>query len=98
VLIKDDRSSKDLLGIGISTSRICKTRWVSSGRMPLPSAPSTILISRFPILFEENFITTELYKNSPFRVVMDTTRPQLKNVKFNVFMLSTHALSFGGAN
>ncbi|HML83621.1 MAG TPA: Wzz/FepE/Etk N-terminal domain-containing protein, partial [Bacteroidales bacterium] len=37
---------------------------------------------------EDNFITTELYKKSPFTIVMDTSHPQPVNIKMQVTILN----------
>jgi len=53
-------------------------------------AERTIESLNFEISYfeEDNFITRELYKSSPFRVEMDTTVAQPRNIKFNLFILS----------
>jgi tyrosine-protein kinase Etk/Wzc len=88
VLVKDDRSSKDLIGIGIYDMQNLQNEIGILSSYSL--AERTINNLNFEITYqlEENFITTELYDKTPFIVEMDTNTPQLQNVKFTVLILS----------
>lgn len=66
VLVKDDRSSKDLIGIGIYDMQNLQNEIGILSSYSL--AERTINNLNFEITYqlEENFITTELYDKTPF--------------------------------
>jgi len=89
VLIKDDRSSQNLIGIGIMNNQ--QNLENEMGIINSYSlAERTINNLDFEISYfeEDNFISKELYKSSPIRVVMVKDHVQPKNIKFNVNILN----------
>ncbi|MDY0335132.1 MAG: hypothetical protein RBR47_09245, partial [Bacteroidales bacterium] len=92
VLIKDDKAGQNLIGIGIGNSQQNlenEMGIINSYAL----AARTINNLNFEVSYykEDNFITSELYKSSPFEVVMDTAHVQPINVKFSIIIQSNSA-------
>ncbi len=92
VLIKDDRSSMDaqsLMGFGFRgnqqnvNNEIGKLQSYTLVNMAVRELD--LGVSYFQ---EDNFITTELYKDCPFKIVIDSAFPQPINIKFKLSILS----------
>lgn len=92
VLIKDDKAGQNLIGLGIVNNQQNlqnEMGVINSYAM----ASRTIDNLNFEVSYfkEDNFITSELYKTSPFEVIMDTAHVQPTNVKFSISILSNSA-------
>ncbi|MEI6748910.1 MAG: Wzz/FepE/Etk N-terminal domain-containing protein, partial [Bacteroidota bacterium] len=98
VLIKDEKKGmidpQSLMGlgsmannqnlqneIGVLKSRTLVTRTIKS---------LDFMVSYYE---ENNFVTTEIYKDAPFTVLMDTGHIQPSNLKFNIVLLANNEFS-----
>ena len=97
VLIKDDRSSPDaqaMMGFGFRNSQQNVENEI--GKLQSYTLVNTAVRELDLSVFyfkEDNFITTELYKNSPFKVVFDSAFAQPINLKFKFSILSNNEFS-----
>ena len=92
VLIKDDKSSPDaqaLMGFGFGNNQQNLENEIGKLQSyTLVNAAVRELDLGISYFQEENFITSELYKDSPFIVLFDSSYPQAINVKFKMDILS----------
>ncbi len=92
VLVKDDKSSPDaqaLMGFGFGNSQQNLENEIGILQSySLVNAAVRELDLGISYFQEENFITSELYKDSPFVVLFDSSFPQAINVKFKLDILS----------
>jgi len=92
ILIKDDRGNMDaqtLMGFGFSNSQQNVENEIGKLQSyTLVNAAVRELDLAVAYFQEENFVTSELYGNCPFKVVIDSSFPQPVNIKFKLKILS----------
>ena len=92
VLIQDEKNAMDaqsLIGLGMFGGQ--KNLENEIGILQSYTlATSTIKMLDFDVSYfiEENFISKELYEDSPFTVIFDTNYPQPVNLRFKLTILS----------
>nr|MBC8488976.1 hypothetical protein [Bacteroidota bacterium] len=92
VLVKEDNSAPDaqaLLGFGFrgNQQNVVNEIWKLKSYTLVNQAVRELNME-LSYFKEDNFITSELYKDSPFKVVFDTLHLQPVNVKFKLSILS----------
>ncbi|MCD4736213.1 MAG: hypothetical protein K8R53_09235, partial [Bacteroidales bacterium] len=92
ILIKNDRSGVDsqtLIGFGFNNNSQNISNEVGILKsFSIVNKAVRALNLRVSYFLEENFITKELYKNSPFTIDIDTFQLQPVNLKFKITILS----------
>ncbi|MCO5265784.1 MAG: Wzz/FepE/Etk N-terminal domain-containing protein [Lentimicrobium sp.] len=91
VLIKDDKSSFDpqaLLGLGnVKNAQVLENEIGVLKSRSLVTRAIQALNFNISYFEEDNFLTKEIYKDSPFTVVFDTAYPQPAGLRFNLIIL-----------
>jgi tyrosine-protein kinase Etk/Wzc len=92
ILVQSDKSLLDpasALGIGISNNQYTIQNEIAIIKtLPLTRRAIKKLPFQVSYFENENFYQHELYKSSPFRIVFDSTFPQIVNVEFKLKFLS----------
>ena len=97
VLIKEDKSTmdaQDLMGFGFRGSKQNTENEIGKLQSyTLVNVAVRDLDLGVSYFQEDNFITAELYRDSPFKIIIDSTHPQPLNVKFKLSILDNENFS-----